>query len=75
VSFSTNSERGISLVHRQLRTSSLGVKLVLLVLIKILVLSLLWHVLIKPYRVSVKADAMAQQFTRPVVAVQEKSND
>ena len=51
----------------------LGLHLVLLVLFKMLVLTALWHVLIKPYRVSVKADEMAQRIAAPVVTpAQEK---
>lgn len=57
---------------RPLRSMSLGVHLVLLVLLKMAILTALWHALIKPYRVSVKADEMAQQLTAPVTTAQEK---
>jgi hypothetical protein len=50
----------------------LGVHLVLLVLLKMAILTALWHALIKPYRVSVKADEMAQQLTVPAGTAQEK---
>lgn len=55
-----------------LRSMRLGVHLVLLVLLKMAILTALWHALIKPYRVSVKADEMAQQLTAPVTTAQEK---
>lgn len=57
---------------RPLRSMRLGVHLVLLVLLKAAILTVLWHALIKPYRVSVKADEMAQQLTTPVRSAQEK---
>lgn len=57
---------------RPLRSMRLGVHLVLLVLLKMAILTALWHALIKPYRVSVKADEMAQQLTAPVTTAQEK---
>ena len=57
---------------RHLRSMRLGVHLVLLVLLKMAILTALWHALIKPYRVSVKADEMAQQLTAPVTTAQEK---
>jgi hypothetical protein len=50
----------------------LGVQLVLLVLLKMAVLTVLWHALIKPYRVSVKVDEMAQQLAAPAGRAQEK---
>ena len=57
---------------RPLRSMRLGVHLVLLVLLKMAILTALWHALIKPYRVSVKVDEMAQQLTAPVSTAQEK---
>jgi hypothetical protein len=45
----------------------LGLHLVLLVILKMIVLTFLWHTLIKPYRVSVKSDDMAQRIASQVV--------
>ena len=59
-------------IFHPLRRMHLGVHLVLLVLLKMAILTALWHALIKPYRVSVKADEMAQQLTAPVGTAQEK---
>jgi hypothetical protein len=59
-------------IFHPLRRMPLGVHLVLLVLLKMAILTALWHALIKPYRVSVKADEMAQQLTAPAGTAQEK---
>jgi hypothetical protein len=72
MSHSPQPERKLSVFRRSLRSYPLGVQLVLLVLLKMAVLTVLWHALIKPYRVSVKVDEMAQQLAAPAGRAQEK---
>jgi hypothetical protein len=72
MSHSPQPERKLSVFRRPLRSYSLGVQLVLLVVLKMAVLTVLWHALIKPYRVNVKTDAMAHQLVAPAGRVQEK---
>ena len=56
--------------------SGLGRHLVLVLILKVLVLTGLWHVFIKPYRVKVDQDVMSARLAGPSIhANRENSHD
>lgn len=56
--------------------SGLGRHLVLLLILKVLVLTALWHAFIKPYRVKVDQDVMSARLAGPSIQTnRENSHD